>query len=147
MKNKVVLTGDRPTGPLHLGHYVGSLENRVKLQEQGYEVFILIADLQALTTHVDEPKLIEESVRELALDYMSVGLNPDLDNVHFVLQSHVPKLQELASLFTMITPFGEVRRNPTVKKEMKKIKNNPEQSITTGFIIYPVSQSCRYTRV
>ncbi len=136
MSVKRILTGIRPTGALHLGHYIGALKTWVELQKN-YECFFLIADVQALTTHVDQPELIEESVREVLLDFIGVGLDPTRENVHFVLQSGVPELTELTTYFSMLTPFSEVERNPTVKAERSQLRSNP----TAGFMIYPVSQA------
>ena len=137
MSTKRILTGDRPTGALHVGHYVGSLANRVKLQNEGYECFFLVADIQALTTHIKRPKLIEESVREVVLDWIGVGLDPTRDNVHFVLQSGVPELTELTTYFSMLVPFSEMERNPTIKEERASLKS----ATTAGFMIYPISQA------
>jgi len=134
---KRVLTGDRPTGALHLGHYVGSLKGRVRVQEEGYECFFLMADVQALTTHADRPELIEQSVREVVLDWMAVGLDPTRPNTHFVLQSGVPELTELTAYFTMLVPFSRMEDNPTIKTEKAKLGLSP----TAGFMIYPISQA------
>ncbi len=133
---KRILTGIRPTGPLHLGHYVGALKQWVSLQEE-YECFFLIADIQALTTHIDQPKLIEESVKEVILDFIAVGLDPERDNVYFVLQSAIPELTELTTYFTMLVPFSEMEKNPTIKAERKQLNSSP----TAGFMIYPISQA------
>ncbi len=136
MAVKRILTGIRPTGALHLGHYAGALKTWVELQET-YECFFLLADLQALTTHADKPDLIEESVREVVLDFLAVGLDPSRDNVHFVLQSHLPELTELTAYFSMLVPFSEMERNPTIKAEKEQLGAAP----TVGFMIYPVSQA------
>ncbi|PIU75576.1 MAG: tryptophan--tRNA ligase [Candidatus Portnoybacteria bacterium CG06_land_8_20_14_3_00_39_12] len=136
MATKRILTGIRPTGPLHLGHYVGALEQWVQLQDE-YECFFLIADVQALTTHIDRPEVIEESVKEVVLDWIAVGLDPTKPNVHFVLQSSVPELTELTTYFTMLAPFSEMEGNPTIKEEKENLKSPP----TAGFMIYPVSQA------
>jgi len=131
-----LMTGIRPTGPLHLGHYVGALKNWVELQDK-YECFFMIADIQALTTHSDNPKLIEESVREVVLDFLSIGLNPRKENVHFILQSAMPELTELTVYLSMVTPFTWMQSNPTIQTESKYLGKN----ISTGFMYYPVSQA------
>jgi len=131
-----LMTGIRPTGPLHLGHYVGALKNWVELQDK-YECFFMIADIQALTTHADNPKLIEESVREVVLDFLSIGLNPRKENVHFILQSAMPELTELTVYLSMVTPFTWMQSNPTIQTESKYLGKN----ISTGFMYYPVSQA------
>jgi len=136
MATRRILTGIRPTGALHLGHYVGALKQWVSLQEE-YECFFLIADVQALTTHVDQPKLIEEAVREVVLDFMAVGLDPTRRNVHFVLQSAIPELTELTTYFTMLVPFTAMEHNPTIRAERKQLRSAP----TAGFMIYPISQA------
>jgi len=135
-KIKRVLTGIRPTGPLHLGHYVGALKQWVKIQDE-YECFFMVADIQALTTHVDNPKLIEESVREVVLDFLAAGLDPKKPNVHFILQSAIPELTELTVYLSMVTPFTWMQANPTIQSEMKHLGKN----ISTGFMSYPVSQA------
>jgi len=137
MAIKRILTGIRPTGALHLGHYAGALKQWVEFQEENYECFFLIADVQALTTHIDKPRIIEQSVREVMLDFIGVGLDPTKKNVHFVLQSSVPELTELTTYFTMLVPFSEIKRNPTIKTEMAQLKS----AITAGFMIYPISQA------
>lgn len=129
-----ILTGMRPTGPLHLGHYVGALENWVKLQHE-YDSFFLIADYQALGDHIDEIKKIRNSVIDVALDWMSVGLDPD--KTTFVIQSYVPEHAELSMLLSMITPIGSIQRNPTLKAEIAQM-NKKEFSL--GFFNYPASQ-------
>ncbi|MCC6772617.1 MAG: tryptophan--tRNA ligase [Gemmatimonadaceae bacterium] len=136
MKRNVVLTGDRPTGPLHLGHYVGSLRNRVELQET-CEQFIMLADIQALTDNMDRIALVQDSIVEVVLDYLAVGIDP-AKTVVFV-QSAVPALTELTVHLLNITSFERVRRNPTVKQEIQE--RNYGESTTAGFVIYPVSQA------
>lgn len=131
-----LMTGIRPTGPLHLGHYVGALKNWVELQDK-YECFFMIADIQALTTHAENPKLIEESVREVVLDFLAIGLDPRKENVHFVLQSAMPELTELTVYLSMVTPFTWMQSNPTIQTESKYLGKN----ISTGFMYYPVSQA------
>ncbi|MSQ26015.1 MAG: tryptophan--tRNA ligase [Dehalococcoidia bacterium] len=129
-----ILTGIRPTGALHLGHYIGALENWLRLQEQ-YECFFLIADYQALGDHIEEIDRIRKSVLDVALDWLSVGLNPT-DNA-FVIQSYVPEHAELTLLLSMITPMGRLERNPTLKTEMQRLES---ESMSVGFYTYPVSQ-------
>lgn len=136
MVTRRILTGIRPTGALHLGHYVGALKQWILFQGE-YECFFLIADVQALTTHADRPSVIEESVREVMLDWIAVGLDPTRPNVHFVLQSGVPELTELTAYLTMLVPFAEMERNPTIKEEKERLGSAP----TAGFMIYPISQA------
>lgn len=136
MAIKRIMTGTRPTGPLHLGHYAGALKMWAELQDD-YECFFMIADIQALTTHVDQPKLIEQSVKEVLLDFFAAGLDPRRENVHFILQSGIPELSELTNYFTMLVPFSELERNPTIKAERLTLKSSP----TAGFMIYPISQA------
>jgi tryptophanyl-tRNA synthetase len=133
---KRIMTGIRPTGPLHLGHYVGALKNWVELQDK-YECFFMVADVQALTTHAENPKLIEESVREVVLDFLALGLDPQKENVHFILQSAMPELTELTVYLSMVTPFTWMQSNPTIQTEAKYLGKN----ISTGFMYYPVSQA------
>ena len=137
---RTVLTGDRPTGPLHLGHYVGSLRNRVALQRE-YETFVLIADLQALTDHADDPALIRQSVLEVALDYLAVGIDPAVAAI--VVQSHVPELAELTMYFLNLVTVARLQRNPTVKDEMRQ--KGFEADVPAGFFVYPVSQAADIT--
>lgn len=132
---KRILTGDRPTGPLHLGHYVGSLRNRVRLQNE-YDTFIIVADVQALTTHWETPELLGENVREVALDNLSVGLDPD--RVSIFVQSMVPQIAELTVLFGLFTTVSRLRHNPTIKTEAKQYGYT---DMTYGFLGYPVSQA------
>jgi tryptophanyl-tRNA synthetase len=113
---KRILTGDRPTGPLHLGHYVGSLQNRIKLQEEGYEMFNIIADLQVLTDRL-ETKDVEKNIKELVLDYLACGIDPEKTNIF--IQSKVPQLSELFVYLSMLVNTGRVAQNPTVKEETK----------------------------
>ena len=133
---KRILTGIRPTGALHVGHYAGALKQWLALQD-GYECFFMVADIQALTTHIDQPKKIEDSVLEVMLDWIGVGLNPEKPNVHFILQSGVYELNELTTYFSMLVPFTEIEHNPTIKEEKKQQKS----SVTAGFMIYPISQA------
>jgi len=129
------MTGIRPTGPLHLGHYVGALQQWVKLQHD-YECYFMLADIQALTTHSDKPEMIEQSVKEVVKDMLAVGLDPSKDNVNFILQSAIPELTELTVYLSMVTPFSWMESNPTIMTELKNIKK-----ISTGFMYYPVSQA------
>jgi tryptophanyl-tRNA synthetase len=130
-----ILTGDRPTGPLHLGHFVGSLRNRVKLQDQ-YETYIIIADIQALTTHWETPELIRTNVREVTLDNIAAGL--DLEKVSIFVQSMVPQIAELTVLFGLYTSVSRLKHNPTIKTEAKQYGFT---DMTYGFLGYPVSQA------
>lgn len=132
----IILTGDRPTGPLHLGHYVGSLANRVKLQDE-YQQFLIIADTQALTDNFDHPEKIRENILQVALDNLAVGLDPS-KNVYFV-QSLIPELYELTVHFLNLVTVARLSRNPTVKDEIRQ--KNMEESLPAGFLTYPVSQA------
>lgn len=126
----------RTTGMLHLGHYVGALKQWLEVQATGeYECYFLLADVQALTTHSENPEMLSRSVHDVAMDWLAVGLDPTLPNVHFVLQSQVPTRYELSALLMMIARYGEVTRNPTLKAELKN-----QKSPTMGFMAYPVDQ-------
>lgn len=140
---KVILTGDRPTGKLHLGHYVGSLKRRVELQNSGEfdKIFVMIADAQALTDNADNPEKVRQNVIEVALDYLSVGIDPEKTTIF--IQSQVPELTELAFYYMNLVSVARVQRNPTVKTEIKM--RNFEQSIPVGFFCYPVSQASDIT--
>lgn len=140
---KVILTGDRPTGKLHLGHFVGSLERRVMLQNSGEfdEIYIMIADAQALTDNADNPEKVRQNVIEVALDYLSAGIDPSKTTIF--VQSQVPELTELAFYYMNLVTVSRVQRNPTVKTEIKM--RNFEQSIPLGFFCYPVSQASDIT--
>ncbi|HTQ25111.1 MAG TPA: tryptophan--tRNA ligase [Candidatus Binataceae bacterium] len=133
---KRILTGDRPTGPLHLGHYVGSLQNRVRLQHD-YDTYILIADIQALTDNFEHPEKLEANVFEVALDYLAVGLDPE--RVKIVVQSMVPELTELTTYFMNLVTVATLERNPTVKDEIKQ--RNFKRGVPVGFWSYPISQA------
>ncbi|HMA36615.1 MAG TPA: tryptophan--tRNA ligase [Chloroflexia bacterium] len=133
---KRILTGDRPTGPLHLGHYVGSLANRVRLQHE-YETFILIADVQALTDNYANPDKVRDNVRELALDYLGVGLDPAISTI--VVQSLVPEIAELTVFYSNLVTIARLERNPTIKTELAE--RQMEDNVTYGFLGYPVSQA------
>ncbi|MBD5249320.1 MAG: tryptophan--tRNA ligase [Barnesiella sp.] len=136
---KIILTGDRPTGKLHLGHYVGSLSRRVLLQNSGEfdKIYVMIADAQALTDNADNPEKIRQNIVEVALDYLSVGIDPTKTNIF--IQSAVPELAELAFYFMNMVTVSRVQRNPTVKTEIGM--RNFEKSIPMGFFAYPVSQA------
>ncbi len=140
---KIILTGDRPTGKLHLGHYVGSLRRRVELQNSGEfsKIFVMIADAQALTDNADNPEKVRQNVIEVALDYLSVGIDPEKTTIF--IQSQVPELCELAFYYMNLVSVARVQRNPTVKTEIKM--RNFEQSIPLGFFCYPVSQASDIT--
>ncbi len=140
---KIILTGDRPTGKLHLGHYVGSLKRRVELQNSGEfdKIFVMIADAQALTDNADNPEKVRQNVIEVALDYLSVGIDPEKTTIF--IQSQVPELTELAFYYMNLVTVSRVQRNPTVKTEIKM--RNFEQSIPVGFFCYPVSQASDIT--
>lgn len=133
---KRILTGIRPTGPLHLGHYVGALENWVRLQEE-YDCFFLIADYQALGDHLDEIDRIRTSVMEVTLDWLAVGLDPEKST--FEVQSYVPEHAELHMLLSMVLPLSWLQRNPTLKSEMEALEAE-HQTLTLGFFNYPASQ-------
>jgi tryptophanyl-tRNA synthetase len=137
---KRILTGDRPTGPLHLGHYVGSLQNRVRLQHE-YDTYILIADIQALTDNFEHPEKLEANVFEVALDYLAVGL--DSERVKIVVQSMVPELSELTTYFMNLVTVATLERNPTVKDEIKQ--RNFKRGVPVGFWSYPISQAADIT--
>jgi tryptophanyl-tRNA synthetase len=132
----VILTGDRPTGPLHLGHYVGSLANRIKLQET-HQQYLIIADSQALTDNFDNPQKIRDNILQVALDYLAVGLDPGKNT--FFIQSQIPELYELTMHFMNLVTVSRLMRNPTVKEEIKHKKI--EESLPAGFLVYPVSQA------
>ena len=142
--NKVILTGDRPTGKLHIGHYVGSLRRRVELQNAGeYDrIFIMIADAQALTDNANNPEKIRQNVIEVALDYLAAGLDPK--KVNIFIQSAVPELTELAFYYMNLVSVARVQRNPTVKTEIE-MRGFAGESIPTGFFCYPISQAADIT--
>ena len=141
--SKVILTGDRPTGRLHLGHYVGSLKRRVELQNSGEfdKIFIMIADAQALTDNFDNPDKIRDNIIEVALDYLSVGLDPEKANLF--IQSYVTELTELTFYYMNLVTVSRLERNPTVKSEIQM--RNFETSIPVGFFTYPISQASDIT--
>ncbi|OGY30170.1 MAG: tryptophan--tRNA ligase [Candidatus Woykebacteria bacterium RIFCSPHIGHO2_12_FULL_43_10] len=133
---KRILTGDRPTGRLHLGHYVGSLKNRVSLQDQ-YETFVMIADVQALTDNFENPSKVRDNVREVAMDNLAVGL--DSSKAKIFIQSQIPEIAELTVFFMNLVTLSRVQRNPTVKDEMKQ--KGYGEDVPLGFVNYPVSQA------
>ena len=140
---KIILTGDRPTGKLHVGHYVGSLKRRVELQNSGEfdDIFIMIADAQALTDNADNPAKIRDNIMEVALDYLSVGIDPAKSNIF--VQSAVTELTELTFYYMNLVTVSRLQRNPTVKSEIQM--RNFETSIPTGFFTYPISQASDIT--
>ena len=141
-EKKIILTGDRPTGSLHLGHYVGSLRKRVELQNTGeYDQFVMIADLQALTDNADNPGKIRDNILEVTLDYLAAGLEPDKTTIF--VQSHVPALTELPMFYSNLVTVSRLERNPTVKAEIKM--RNFERSLPVGFMTYPISQAADVT--
>lgn len=142
MTKPIILTGDRPTGKLHLGHYVGSLKNRVLLQnEDKYDMFVFLADQQALTDHAKESEIIRESVGNVALDYLSVGLDPAKSTIF--IQSQIPELAELTMYYMNLVSLARLERNPTVKSEIAQ--KGFGSSIPTGFLVYPISQAADIT--
>lgn len=139
-KKKIILTGDRPTGKLHLGHYVGSLSARVKLQDS-HQQFVMIADMQALTDHAHEPELIRQHILEVALDYLAVGIDPEKNTIF--IQSLVPALAELTMYYLNLVTWNRLKHNPTVKLEIQQ-KGFGEE-VPAGFMIYPISQAADIT--
>ncbi|PNY81082.1 tryptophan--tRNA ligase [Deinococcus koreensis] len=139
MKERI-LTGDRPTGPLHLGHLAGSLRSRVALQGE-YETYVLLADIQALTDHFDRPRQVRDNVWQVALDYLAVGLDPQ--QATFVIQSQLPEIAELTVLYLNLVTVSHLRRNPTVKAEIAQ--KGYGENVPAGFFIYPVSQAADIT--
>ena len=141
--SKIILTGDRPTGRLHLGHFVGSLKRRVELQNSGEfdKIFIMIADAQALTDNADNPEKVRQNIIEVELDYLSVGLDPSKSTIF--IQSQVPELCELAFYYMNLVTVSRIQRNPTVKTEIKM--RNFEANIPVGFFTYPISQASDIT--
>src|SRR5438046_1126672 len=133
---KRILTGDRPTGPLHVGHYVGSLVDRVRLQHE-YDSYIEIADVQALTDNFDDPQRVRDNVTEVVKDYLAVGLDPNV--VTIFVQSLIPQIAELTVFFSNLVTVSRLERNPTVKDEIRD--KNMEGNVTFGFLGYPVSQA------
>ena len=140
---QIILTGDRPTGNLHVGHYVGSLAERVKLQNSGKydEIYIMIADAQALTDNAEHPERVRQTIMKVALDYLAVGIDPEKANIF--IQSMVPQLTELTFYYMNLVTVSRVQRNPTVKAEIQM--RNFEASIPVGFFCYPISQAADIT--
>ena len=140
---KIILTGDRPTGKLHVGHYVGSLKRRVELQNSGEfdEIYIMIADAQALTDNADNPEKVRQNIIEVALDYLACGLEPEKSTLF--IQSQIPQLTELSFYYMNLVTVSRLQRNPTVKSEIKM--RNFETSIPVGFFCYPISQAADIT--
>ena len=140
---QIILTGDRPTGNLHVGHYVGSLAERVKLQNSGKydEIYIMIADAQALTDNAEHPERVRQNIMKVALDYLAVGIDPEKANIF--IQSMVPQLTELTFYYMNLVTVSRVQRNPTVKAEIQM--HNFEASIPVGFFCYPISQAADIT--
>lgn len=140
---KVILTGDRPTGRLHIGHYVGSLRERIILQNQGDfdKIFIMIADAQALTDNAENPQKVRDNIIEVALDYLACGIDPDKSTI--LIQSMIPELTELTFYYMNLVTVARVQRNPTVKTEIKM--RNFEMNIPVGFFVYPISQAADIT--
>ena len=138
----VVLTGDRPTGPLHLGHYVGSLVSRIELQEK-YKQFIMIADVQALTDNFKDPQKVRDNVLQVVLDYLAIGIDPNKSTIF--IQSMIPEIAELTIFYLNLVSVNRLRRNPTVKTEIKQ--KGYGENVTAGFLVYPVSQAADITIV
>ena len=141
--DKIILTGDRPTGRLHIGHYVGSLRRRVELQDSGEfdEIYIMIADAQALTDNFDNPEKVRENIMEVALDYLSAGIDPKKS--HILIQSQIPELTELTFYYSDLVTVSRLQRNPTVKAELGM--RGFGESIPVGFFTYPISQAADIT--
>ncbi|MGM0499537.1 MAG: tryptophan--tRNA ligase [Bacillota bacterium] len=138
-KQKRILTGDRPTGKLHLGHYVGSLQNRVELQNE-YDTFLIIADVQALTTNFEKPEQLSEDIRQVARDYLAAGIDPEKTTIF--VQSLVPEIAELTIFYSMIVTVNQLRHNPTIKSEAEQYGY---KEMSYGFLGYPVSQAADIT--
>lgn len=141
--NKIILTGDRPTGRLHVGHYVGSLKERVRLQNSGEydEIYIMIADVQALTDNADNPGKVRQNISQVALDYLSCGIDPEKTSI--LIQSMIPELTELTVYYMNLVTVARLQRNPTVKTEVKQ--KNFGSSLPVGFFCYPISQAADIT--
>ena len=144
MEKKRILTGDRPTGKLHIGHYFGSIRKRVEMQNSGnYDMYILIADVQALTDNFNNPEKVRKNVRELLIDYLACGLDPE--KVTIYIQSMIPETAELTVYFSNLVTISRLQRNPTVKTEIAQKKELFGESVTYGFLGYPVSQAADIT--
>ena len=145
-KKKRILTGDRPTGRLHIGHYFGSLKTRVEMQNTGkYDPYILIADVHASTDNFNHPEKVRKNIREVALDYLSVGIDPKISTIH--IQSMIPETAELTVFYSNLVTIARLERNPTVKTEIAQKKELFGESVTYGFLGYPVSQAADITVV
>ena len=143
-KRKRIVTGDRPTGRLHIGHYFGSLKKRIEMQNSGeYDIFILIADVQALTDNFNNPEKVRKNVRELAIDYLSAGIDPEKTTIY--IQSMIPEVAELTVFYSNLVTIARLQRNPTVKTEIAQKKALFGESVTYGFLGYPVSQAADIT--
>ena len=144
MEKKRILTGDRPTGKLHIGHYFGSLKTRLELQEnENYDPYILIADVQALTDNFNNPEKVRKNVREVAMDYLSVGIDPKKTTIY--IQSMIPETAELTVYYSNLVTIARLQRNPTVKTELEQKREVFGESVTYGFLGYPVSQAADIT--
>ncbi len=141
-RKKIILTGDRPTGPLHLGHYVGSLKNRVELQTHSTQ-FVMIADAQALTDNYEHPQKVRENVLQVALDYFAVGIDPEQTTIF--IQSLIPQIAELTLYYLNLVTWNRLKHNPTVKQEI--VQKGYGESVPAGFMVYPVSQAADITVV
>ena len=141
---KRVLTGDRPTGKLHIGHYFGSLKKRVEMQNSGeYEIYILVADVQALTDNFNNPEKVRKNVREIVMDYLAAGIDPEKSTIY--IQSMIPETAELTVYYSNLVTIARLQRNPTVKTEIAQKKDLFGESVTYGFLGYPVSQAADIT--
>ena len=144
MSKKRIVTGDRPTGRLHIGHYFGSLKNRVKMQNSGeYDQYILVADVQALTDNFNNPDKVRKNVREVVMDYLSVGIDPETTTIY--IQSMIPEVAELTVFYSNLVTIARLERNPTVKTEIAQKRDLFGESVTYGFLGYPVSQAADIT--
>ena len=144
MEKKRILTGDRPTGRLHIGHYFGSIKKRIELQESGlYDPYILIADVQALTDNFNNPEKVRKNVREVAIDYLSCGIDPKKTTIY--IQSMIPETAELTVFYSNLVTIARLERNPTVKTEIAQKRELFGESVTYGFLGYPVSQAADIT--
>ena len=144
MEKKRILTGDRPTGRLHIGHYFGSLKTRVEMQNSGkYDPYILIADVQALTDNFNNPEKVRKNVREVMLDYLSIGIDPEKTTIY--IQSMIPEVAELTIFYSNLVTIARLERNPTVKTEIAQKREIFGESVTYGFLGYPVSQAADIT--
>ena len=144
MEKKRILTGDRPTGRLHIGHYFGSIKKRVEMQESGlYDPYILIADVQALTDNFNNPEKVRKNVKEVAIDYLSCGINPEKTTIY--IQSMIPETAELTVFYSNLVTIARLQRNPTVKTEIAQKRDLFGESVTYGFLGYPVSQAADIT--